>query len=64
MKPSIKKDMPKKVGRPATGKDPMIGFRSPPSLTARIDDYAVQCGLKRAAAIRRLVEEALDSPEG
>ena len=56
---SMKKDDPKKRGRPATGKDPMIGFRSPPELTARIDAYATHAGLGRAGAIRHLVELAL-----
>lgn len=37
----------------------MIGFRSPPDLTAKIDEFAESAGLKRAAAIRRLVEKAL-----
>lgn len=39
----------------------MIGFRSPPELTAQIDAFAVREELTRAAAIRRLVEKALSS---
>ena len=61
MNTSIKKDEPKRRGRPATGKDPIIGFRAPPELTAQIDAYAIEAGLKRAAAIRRLVEKGLGS---
>jgi len=57
--PSTEKDNPKKRGRPATGKDPMLGFRSPPELTARIDAYADGESIPRAKAIRRLVEKAL-----
>ncbi len=39
----------------------MIGFRSPPELTARIDAYASNGGMPRAKAIRALVEKALAS---
>jgi hypothetical protein len=53
----------KKRGRPATGKHPMIGFRSPPTLTRRIDNWAKQQADKppRAEAIRRLLTMGLDS---
>jgi len=37
----------------------MVGFRSPPELTARIDAYAEGQGLPRAKAIRQLVEKGL-----
>jgi len=57
------KDDPKKRGRPATGKDPMLGFRSPADLTAQIDAYASANDLARAAAIRRLVEKGLTADE-
>lgn len=50
---------PKKRGRPATGRDPLIGFRAPPSLVVKLDAYAEREGLKRSEAIRRLVEEGL-----
>ena len=59
MSTSTKNDAPKKRGRPPTGKHPIIGFRSPPGLTARIDEFAEGRGLPRAAAIRRLVEQGL-----
>lgn len=49
----------RKAGRPATGKDPMIGFRAPVGLLAEIDAYAKRNGLTRAAAIRRFVEAGL-----
>jgi len=39
----------------------MLGFRSPPELTAQIDGYASGAGLSRSQAIRRLVEKALGS---
>ncbi len=50
---------PKKRGRPATGRDPLVGFRAPPNLQAQIDAYAAREGLRRSEAIRRLVEDAL-----
>ena len=50
---------PKKRGRPATGRDPLVGFRAPPELLTQLEAYAGSEGLKRSEAIRRLVEEAL-----
>src|SRR5215813_4592838 len=44
-------------GRPATGKDPMIGLRAPPQLIKKIDAWAAANGvISRSSAIRRLVE--------
>lgn len=63
MNASTKKDMPKRRGRPATGKDPMVGFRSPLELTNRIDRFAEKHGVARAEAIRRLVEQGLNASE-
>ena len=56
---STKKVIPKKKGRPATGKDPVLTFRSPPELTERIDRHANTIGKPRSEAIRRLVERSL-----
>jgi hypothetical protein len=52
---------PKKRGRPATGKDPMIGFRSAPEFTARIDAWAAAQpdAPPRSEAIRLLIEIGL-----
>lgn len=50
---------PKKRGRPATGRDPLVGFRAPPTLVSKLDAYAEREGLRRSEAIRRLVEEGL-----
>jgi hypothetical protein len=61
MSGSIKKVEPKKRGRPASGKDPIVGFRSPPDLTAKIDAVAEKHGLARSAAVRRLVESGLEA---
>jgi hypothetical protein len=57
---AVNKDIPKKRGRPATGKDPMLTFRSPPELTARIEDFAERIATPRSEAIRRLVEHGLE----
>jgi hypothetical protein len=60
MKKSIKAK-PKKRGRPATGKDPMMGFRASPHLRASIVNWAEnqpdKPGLSEAA--RRLIEIGL-----
>lgn len=58
---STEKRNTKKRGRPATGMDPMLSFRSPPELTDRIEAYAVGEGVPRSEALRRLVEKGLDT---
>ena len=60
------KDIPKKRGRPATGKDPMIGARMPTTLTDAVDAWAAKTagGIPRADAIRRLIEFGLRTKEG
>src|SRR5260370_1273458 len=48
--------IPKKRGRPATGRDPVSAIRLPPDLTATIDKWAAQNNASsRSQAIRRLV---------
>ena len=49
----------KKRGRPATGADPMLTFRSPSKLTDQIETFAEGEGIPRSEAIRRLVEKGL-----
>jgi hypothetical protein len=56
---AVNKDIPKKRGRPATGKDPMLTFRCPPALTETIEHYANAINKPRSEAIRRLVEKGL-----
>jgi hypothetical protein len=56
----------KKRGRPATGKDPLLNFRAPPELTARIEVWVAQQPEpqpSRSEAIRRLVEKGLAKDE-
>jgi hypothetical protein len=58
---SRKKVLPKKRGRPATGKDPMLTLRAPPALTAEVEAWANRQPDRpsRSEALRRLVEIAL-----
>ena len=60
------KDNPKKRGRPATGKDPMVGARFPTALTDAVDAWAAKQdgNVSRADAIRRLVELGLKAKAG
>lgn len=63
MKGSSKKIVPKKRGRPATGKDPVTAIRLSNEMRGRIDAWAGGQADKpgRSEAIRRLVEMALAS---
>jgi hypothetical protein len=62
MKKSIKVKPKKKRGRPATGRDPHVAARMPPSLTAEVDAWAAANDTGRSEAIRRLVELGLAKP--
>jgi hypothetical protein len=59
-KESSKKVVPKKRGRPATGKEPMLAFRAPPEFTAEVEAWAKRQpdNPSRSEALRRLVEIA------
>ena len=46
-------------GRPATGRDPMIGLRLSKEETARLDRWAKANGYTRSEAIRVLIERGL-----
>lgn len=58
---STKKVLPKKRGRPATGKDPVTAIRLSDELRVRLDDWRrEQADMPtRSEAIRRLVEIGL-----
>ena len=60
MKQSIKV-MPKKRGRPATGKDPQIVARMPAAMLANVDAWATANETTRSEAFRQLVELGLKS---
>jgi hypothetical protein len=49
----------KKVGRPATGTEPLYGVRMSDELMVRIESWAEEISVTRSEAIRRLVELGL-----
>jgi len=52
--------IPKKRGRPATGKDPLVALRLPPEMIEAVDDWAARNETpSRSAAIRALIERSL-----
>ena len=53
------KEIPKKRGRPATGKDPLVTVRLPPTMIIALDQRAETEGITRSEVIRRLVEAGL-----
>jgi hypothetical protein len=59
---SSKSVLPKKRGRPATGKDPMLSFRASPALIARVEAWAGRQPDKpsRSEALRRLITRILN----
>jgi hypothetical protein len=59
MRSSSKKGIPKRRGRPATGKDPLISARVPVDVVASIEAWSAAKGVTRSEAIRRLVELGL-----
>ena len=58
---STLKVIPKKRGRPATGKDPLIALRLPPKMIEAIDKWAAQQQppMSRSKAVRTMIETAL-----
>jgi hypothetical protein len=50
-------------GRPATGRDPMIGFRASKELTTKIDTWGKANDVDRSEAMRRLIEAGLGKPQ-
>jgi hypothetical protein len=52
---------PKKRGRPATGKDPLVGARLPPEMIVQLDTWANRESVGRSEAMRCLLERALAS---
>jgi hypothetical protein len=47
--------MPKKRGRPATGKDPLVAVRLPKTIIKAIDAKADAKGVTRSQEIRRMI---------
>jgi len=46
----------RKLGRPATGHDPLVSARIPQHLRDELDAWAKRRGISRSVAIRRLLE--------
>ncbi|MPZ36375.1 MAG: ribbon-helix-helix protein, CopG family [Rhodospirillales bacterium] len=61
MRKSIKV-LPKKRGRPATGKDPFVGVRLPDTMIEALDARADAEGVTRSETMRRLIEAGLKRP--
>src|SRR5262249_39419084 len=63
VKPSTEKVIPRKPGRPATGRDPVLTVRLPLTVRSAIETWAKQQKDKpsRSEAIRRLIEIALNT---
>ena len=59
MRKAKKKDISKKRGRPATGRDPVTSIRLPPILTTKLDAWAARKGHSRSEAIRAMIEDRL-----
>ena len=47
----------KRLGRPATGRDPLVAFRLPEEFIARLDQLARDNDVTRSDLLRRLIEE-------
>jgi len=56
---SITDNRKKRLGRPATGTDPLVGVRMPPELIKAVDAWAKKNGHTRASAVRHFVETGL-----
>lgn len=54
---------PRKRGRPATGKDPLVNARMPEQMIHNIDRWAIANGLSRSEALRQLLGYALKRTE-
>lgn len=64
MDTSIKKVIPKKKrGRPATGKDQLVGVRLPPLMLDAIARMSLREDVPRSEVIRRLIQKGLDTTE-
>jgi hypothetical protein len=66
MAKSSKSVIPKKRGRPATGRDPLIAFRLPPETIAALTAWAARQPDKpsRSEALRRLIDLGMKVPTG
>lgn len=58
------KEIPKKRGRPATGKDPLITMRLPEEMIAQLDARAAAANVSRSEIVRRMIEAGLRKRSG
>ena len=56
---SIKVHPKKRMGRPATGKNPLLSARVPKELIDRVEKWAKLHAISRSEAVRRLIERGL-----
>ena len=56
--------LPKKRGRPATGKNPLLTIRAPAELIAAIDAWAGKEKVAKSEAVRQLIELGLKAKGG
>ena len=60
MSASREKVIPKrKLGRPATGRDPLVALRVPKAVIERLDEWSTEAGISRSEAIRHMIEDGL-----
>ena len=52
-------EIPKRRGRPATGKDPLVTLRLPQAMIDALDKKAEAEGVSRSEAMRQLIEAGL-----
>jgi hypothetical protein len=57
---TAKQKVEKRMGRPPTGKTPMIGLRLPLEVRKRIEAWAEQKGLSFSDAVRQLLDIGLE----
>jgi hypothetical protein len=60
MSDASRKDRPRKGGRPATGRDPVIAIRIPEALCDQVDEWGAERGMTRSASIRRWIENGVN----
>jgi Ribbon-helix-helix protein, copG family len=53
------KEIPKKRGRPATGKDPLVTLRLPAPMIAALAERAEAAGVSRSQTMRQLIAAGL-----
>lgn len=55
--------VPKKRGRPATGRDPLLTGRVPAEMIVAVEEWAERHKVSRSEAVRRLIQLGLDTEQ-